>query len=51
MLAASILSIVLIGLLLFPIILIANLVFSILAAIDVSNGKAYKYPVTLRLIK
>jgi uncharacterized protein len=51
MLAASILTVVLIGILLFPIILIANLVFSILGAISVSDGKAYKYPVTLRLIK
>jgi uncharacterized protein len=51
MLTASILTVVLIGILLFPIILIANLIFSILAAVDVSNGKSYKYPVTLRLIK
>jgi uncharacterized protein len=51
MLVASILTVVLIGILLFPIILIGNLVFCILGAISVSDGKSYRYPVTLRLIK
>jgi uncharacterized protein len=51
MLVASILSVVLIGILLFPIILVGNLVFCILGAVSVSDGKSYRYPVTLRLIK
>ena len=34
-----------------PIVGRAALVLSILAAVKVSNGEAYRYPFTLRLVK
>lgn len=50
-LAASILlKLVLIGFLLFPIVFIVNFIFCILAALSSSKGKAYRYPLTLRLV-
>lgn len=48
---ASITVIVLIGFVLLPIVSIAWIVFTILAAIKASEGETYKYPLTLRLIK
>jgi uncharacterized protein len=45
-----ILSFVLIGMLLMPIIWIASIILMILAAVKANNGEAYRYPVTLRLI-
>jgi len=39
------------GLLLLPVILIANLVLSIIAALNAAKGKAYRYPVSIRLIR
>ena len=42
---------VFIGALLVPVLLLANLIFCILAAVKASNGEAYRYPYTLRLIK
>ena len=41
----------LIGVLAFPIIAVANLIFCILAAVKASKGEHYVYPVALRLIK
>lgn len=46
-----ILMFVLIGMLLMPLLLVANLVFCILAAVAVSKGEHYKYPVAIRLLK
>ena len=46
-----ILAFVLIGLLLMPLVGIANLVLCIMAAMKANNGEAYRYPFTLRLIK
>ncbi|MGA0023836.1 MAG: DUF4870 domain-containing protein [Burkholderiales bacterium] len=46
-----ILMFVLIGMLLLPLLLIANLVFCILAAVAVSKGQHYKYPLAIRLLK
>ncbi len=46
-----ILMFVLIGMLLIPLLLIANLVFCILAAVAVSKGNHYKYPFAIRLLK
>ena len=40
----------LIGILLFPLAYIANLVLSILAGLAAQRGEQYRYPVTLRLI-
>ncbi len=48
---AGILTIVLIGLLLLPVIGIAWIVLTILAAIKANGGEAYRYPFSLRLIK
>ena len=46
-----ILSFVLIGLFMFWIVMMANLVLSIVAAVKASNGSTYRYPMTIRLIK
>lgn len=48
---AWVLAFVLIGLALFPILYIANLVFCILAAIAASKGQAYRYPFAIRLVQ
>ncbi len=39
-----------IGLVLFPVVWVCNLVFSIIALVAASKGELYKYPWTLRLI-
>ncbi len=43
--------VVLIGFLLFPLLVLGNLVLCIVAAVKASNGEAYRYPLTLRLVK
>jgi len=48
---STILMIVLIGWVTFGIVAVLNIVFSIIAAIKVSEGKPYQYPFTIRLIK
>ena len=48
---AWMLMFVLIGFVLLPLLLVANFVFCILAAVAVSNGKNYRYPVSIRLLK
>jgi uncharacterized Tic20 family protein len=48
---AGLLSFLCIGFLLFPVIGILDLVFVIMACIKSSKGEAYKYPVSIRLIK
>ncbi len=47
---AGMLVFLLIGLILIPIIWLANVVFCIIAAISTSSGVPYRYPLTLRLI-
>jgi len=47
---AYILTFILIGVLLIPVLVITNLVFCIIAAVAVSEGKHYKYPFALRLL-
>lgn len=49
--ACFVLSFVLIGLLLLPIVGIAALVLTIMGGIKANNGETYRYPFTLRLIK
>ena len=49
--AALILSAVFIGFLLYPVLAIADLVFSIIAGIAANKGEIYRYPVCLRLVK
>ena len=48
---SSILIFAIIGLVLLPIVLIAALVLMIMAAIAANKGQAYRYPVSLRLVK
>ena len=50
-LAASVLSVVLIGLILFPILLIANIILCIMAGMKANEGVDYRYPFAIRLIK
>jgi len=47
---AGVLAWILVGFLFFPIIWLANLLFSLVAAIKVSKGEHYQYPFSLRLI-
>lgn len=46
-----VLSVILIGALLLPLLWLFNLIMCILAAVKVNNGEDYKYPFALRLIK
>lgn len=48
---ALILSVVVIGALLMPIIGLCHLIFCIMGAIKASNGEAFKTPIAIRLIK
>ena len=50
-LACSVLTLILIGMLLMPLVWLFNLIFCILAGIKANEGVAYRYPFTLRLIK
>lgn len=50
-LIAGVLSIVLIGMLLIPVIMIANLVLCIMAGMKANEGVDYRYPFAIRLIK
>lgn len=49
--AASILTLVVIGALLFPVIGVCHLVFTIMGAIAASKGNDFKVPFAIRLIK
>lgn len=48
---ASALTAVLIGLIFYPVIFIANLVLCIMAGLAANRGERYRYPFALRLIK
>ena len=48
---AMMLSMILVGFLLYPVLLIGNLIFCILAAVSASKGQPYRYPLTLRLVR
>jgi uncharacterized Tic20 family protein len=50
LIASAILIIVVIGILLLPVVAIAWLVLTIVAAIRANNGESYRYPLTLRLV-
>lgn len=50
-LACSVLTLIVIGMLLMPLVWLFNLIFCILAGIKANEGEAYRYPFTLRLIK
>ncbi len=47
----SALTIILIGIVMFPLLYLVNIVFCILAAVASSKGAGYRYPFALRLIK
>ncbi|OBU65055.1 hypothetical protein A9K58_15595 [Stenotrophomonas maltophilia] len=51
MVVCIILTIVVIGAILMPVVGLVSLVFSIIAAVKANNGEAYRYPFALRLIK
>ncbi|KFN41390.1 hypothetical protein N789_05810 [Arenimonas oryziterrae DSM 21050 = YC6267] len=48
---AGVLTFVLIGMLLIPVILLANLILCIMAGMKANEGVDYRYPFALRLIK
>jgi uncharacterized Tic20 family protein len=49
--AAGLLCFVCIGAFLLPAVIIADIVFIIIAALKAGNGEAYRYPLTIRFIK
>ena len=49
--ACGILTVVLIGVFLMPLVWLADIIFCILAAVKTNNGENYRYPFALRLIK
>jgi uncharacterized Tic20 family protein len=49
--AAIALSMILIGFLLYPVLLIGNIILCIMAGMKANEGVDYKYPFALRLIK
>jgi uncharacterized Tic20 family protein len=48
--ASAILILALIGLVLFPIVLVANLILTIVGAVKASKGELYPYPLTIRFL-
>jgi uncharacterized Tic20 family protein len=48
---AGLLVFLFIGVILLPLVGLADVIFTILAAVKANEGVAYRYPVTLRLIK
>lgn len=50
-LIAAALCLILIGFVLLPIIFVAAIVLTILAGIKAGDGHAYRYPMTMRLVK
>jgi len=48
---AAVLIVVVIGIVLLPVLAIANIVLIIIATVTVSKGQPYKYPLAIRLIK
>lgn len=49
-LIAIVLMFFLIGLFAFPVLLVAHVIFSIVAAVQAGAGKVYRYPLTLRFV-
>jgi len=49
--ASSVLTAVYIGALLFPLVWIVSLVFSIIGGLAANKGERYRYPFALRLVK
>ncbi len=49
--AAAILTVILIGILVYVAVGLMNLILPIVAAVKTSKGESYRYPLTLRLLK
>ena len=50
MFVSAILTYVVIGCLLLPVVMIADIVFGVLAAVAANKGEWYKYPVSIRIV-
>jgi hypothetical protein len=50
-LIAGLLLFACIGIVLLPAVMVADVVFSLVAAVKASKGQAYKYPMTIRFVK
>jgi uncharacterized protein len=48
---SSLLILIIIGLVLLPIILIGWLVFTIIGAVTANDGRPYRYPINIRMVK
>lgn len=48
--STTVLSWILVGLALIPVVWITNIIFCIIAAVSTSKGESYRYPLCLRLI-
>lgn len=48
---AFVLTFVIIGFLLYPVLIIGNIIFCVLAGLAANKGEAYRYPVNIRLVK
>lgn len=48
---SGLLIFLLIGLILLPIVLIAWLVFTIIGAVTANDGRPYRYPINIRMVK
>ena len=51
MVISGILTIVVIGCVMLPIVIVCNFIFSIIGALAVNRGEAYRFPFNIRLIK
>jgi uncharacterized Tic20 family protein len=49
--AASVLSFACVGVFLFPVIGVLDLIFCIIASVQASKGQDYRYPISIRLVK
>lgn len=49
--ACAVLSVIGIGLVLYPVVWVVDIVFCIIAGMAANKGEAYKYPVSIRLVK
>ena len=50
-LVAGLLTVVLIGMFLLPILALGGLILGIIASTRANNGESYRYPLTIRLVK
>ena len=48
---AGLLCFVCIGMVLLPIVMVVDIVFSLIASVKACRGEAYRYPLTIRFVK